>query len=69
MAKPQAGRPIAILAGSGDLPRLLAEAVRRAGDEPVIFSIAGEADIADFSGFIPAALRFESIGIPKSVDV
>ena len=62
MAKPQAGRPIAILAGSGDLPRLLAEAVRRAGDEPVIFSIAGEADIADFSGFTAHEFRWGQIG-------
>ena len=62
MAKPQAGRPIAILAGSGDLPRLLAEAIRQAGDEPVIFPIAGEADIADFAGFTAHKIRWGEIG-------
>ena len=62
MAKPRAGRPIAILAGSGDLPRLLAEAVRQAGDEPVIFPIAGEADIADFAGFTAHKIRWGEIG-------
>lgn len=62
MAKPQAGRPIAILAGSGDLPRLLAEAIRQAGDEPVIFPIAGEADVADFAGFTAHKIRWGEIG-------
>ncbi len=62
MAKPQAGRPIAILAGSGDLPRLLAKAIRRAGDEPVIFPIAGEADVADFPGFTAHEQRWGKIG-------
>ena len=62
MADTQAGRPIAILAGSGNLPRLLAEAVRRAGDEPVIFPIAGEADIADFPDFTAHKYRWGEIG-------
>jgi DUF1009 family protein len=62
MAKPQAGRPIAILAGSGDLPRLLAEAIRQAGDEPVIFPIAGEADISDFADFTAHKIRWGGIG-------
>jgi len=62
MAKPQAGRPIAILAGSGDLPRILAEAIRHAGDEPVIFPIAGEADIAEFSGFTAHEVRWGEVG-------
>lgn len=62
MADTQAGRPIAILAGSGDLPLLLAQAVRRAGDEPVIFPIAGEADVADFSGFAAHECRWGEIG-------
>jgi DUF1009 family protein len=62
MAKPQAGRPIAILAGSGDLPLLLAQAVKRAGDEPVIFPIVGEADVADFPGFTAHECRWGEIG-------
>ncbi len=62
MADKQAGRPIAILAGSGDLPLLLAEAVRRAGDEPVIFPIVGEADVADFPGFTAHKIRWGEIG-------
>ena len=62
MAKPQAGRPIAILAGSGNLPRLLAEAVRQAGDKPVIFPIAGEADAADFAGFTAHEIRWGEVG-------
>jgi DUF1009 family protein len=62
MTDTQAGRPIAILAGGGDLPRLLAEAVRRAGDKPVIFPIAGEADIADFAGFTAHKFRWGEIG-------
>ncbi len=62
MANPKAGRPIAILAGNGDLPRILAEAIRRAGDEPVIFPIAGEANIADFAGFTAHECRWGEIG-------
>ena len=62
MARPQAGRPIAVLAGSGDLPRLLAEAIRQAGDEPVIFPIAGEADSAGFAGFTAHTVRWGEIG-------
>ena len=62
MADKRACRSIAILAGSGDLPPLLAEAVRHAGDEPVIFPIAGEADIADFAGFTAHEYRWGEIG-------
>jgi DUF1009 family protein len=62
MADTQTGRQIAILAGSGDLPLLLAQAVRHAGHEPVIFPIAGEADVADFAGFTAHEIRWGGIG-------
>ncbi len=62
MADTQKGRAIAILAGSGELPRLLAEAIRRAGGEPVIFPIAGEADVGDFPGFTAHQYRWGEIG-------
>ncbi len=62
MADTQAGRPIAILAGSGNLPLLLAEAVRKAGHEPVLFPITGEADVADFPGFTTHEYRWGEIG-------
>ncbi len=62
MADMQAGRQIAILAGNGDLPLLLARASRHAGHEPVIFPIAGEARVADFAGFTAHEYRWGEIG-------
>jgi DUF1009 family protein len=62
MARSHAGRPVAVLAGSGDLPRLVAEAIRKAGNEPVIFPIAGEADIADFADFTAHVFRWGEVG-------
>ncbi|MBL0372999.1 UDP-2,3-diacylglucosamine diphosphatase LpxI [Rhizobium sp. KVB221] len=48
-----AGR-LAIIAGSGKLPRYVAEAARARGDEPFIFALKGEstADWADFEHII-----------------
>ena len=62
MADKGAGRQIAILAGNGDLPLLLARAARQTGHEPVIFAIAGEADIANFAGFTAHEHRWGEIG-------
>ncbi|WP_026380143.1 LpxI family protein [Afifella pfennigii] len=56
MVESAPGAPLAILAGGGRLPQLLAEAAARAGRRPVLFPLAGEAQAgikgaADFPVF------------------
>ncbi len=44
MTATASGRPVAILAGGGSLPPLVAAAARREGRAPVVLTIAREAD-------------------------
>ena len=53
---------LAILAGSGDLPLLLAEAARQDGRIAHVFAIAGEADPAAFGNIPVHTLRWGEIG-------
>lgn len=62
MAAGRSGRPIAILAGGGLLPPLVAEAVRGAGHEPVVFAIAGEGDPAAFGAIPVQVMRWGELG-------
>ena len=49
--------PIAILAGGGKLPLLVAAAALREGRTPVVFAIAGEAEAEAFAGTAPVHRR------------
>ena len=62
MTSAEPGGRIAILAGGGSLPSLVAAAARRAGRRPVIFAIAGEADAASFPGEEVHLLKWGEIG-------
>jgi len=57
-----AGRPFAIIAGGGALPRLAAEAAAADGRRPVLFPIAGEADPVSFGPFPVHVLKWGEIG-------
>jgi DUF1009 family protein len=57
-----AERAVAILAGGGALPPLVAGAARAGGRLPVVFAIAGEADADAFGGFPVHAVRWGDIG-------
>lgn len=54
--------PIAILAGGGKLPQLVAAAVLREGRSPVVFAIAGEAEPSDFAPAPVHTVRWGEIG-------
>ena len=54
--------PVAILAGGGALPPLVAAAARDQGRRASVFAIAGEADPAAFGGLPVHALRWGEIG-------
>lgn len=56
------GRPIAILAGGGRLPPLVAEAARRAGHSPLVFAIAGEGDPTAFGSIPVEVVRWGELG-------
>jgi UDP-2,3-diacylglucosamine hydrolase len=62
MTSGKSGAPIAILAGGGSLPPLVAAAAERAGRTPVIFAIAGEAGAASFPGAGVHSLKWGEIG-------
>ena len=62
MSAQAGGRPVAIVAGGGALPPLLASAAVEAGREPVVFAIATEADPAAFAPLRPHVLRWGEIG-------
>lgn len=49
MAEAESAKPIAILAGGGRMPALVAAAAQRGGRAPIVFAIAGEGDPAAFS--------------------
>ena len=55
-------RPVAILAGRGALPPLVAAAAARCGQTPVIFAIAGEADPTAFGSFPVHVVRWGELG-------
>ena len=55
-------RPIAILAGGGSLPPLVAAAARRKGRFPVVLAIAGEADPGSFAPSPVHVVRWGEIG-------
>jgi DUF1009 family protein len=61
-AVPAAAGPIAIIAGSGALPPMVSDAVRRAGRPQVVLALAGEADSAGFAGVPVHALRLGEVG-------
>lgn len=55
-------RPLAILAGGGELPALLADAALKAGRAAHVFAIAGEADPSAFGDIPVHTLRWGEIG-------
>jgi len=62
MAAGRAGEPLGILAGSGKLPGLLAQAASRAGRSPFIFGLAGDAEETNTDGFPVFRIRWGEIG-------
>jgi UDP-2,3-diacylglucosamine hydrolase len=54
--------PVAILAGGGALPPLVAAAAYRAGRHPVVFALEGDADAGAFAGFRVVPIRWGGIG-------
>ena len=61
-AERQDVKPLAILAGGGRMPALVAESAARRGYAPVVFAIAGEADTGAFSGFPLHVFRWGQLG-------
>lgn len=55
-------RPVAILAGGGKLPPLVAAAALRKGQAPVVFAIAGEAEPSAFQPSPVHVVRWGEIG-------
>jgi hypothetical protein len=62
MAAEAGGRPIAILAGGGRLPPLVAAGARRCGRAPIVFAIAGEGDPAAFESASVQVMRWGELG-------
>jgi UDP-2,3-diacylglucosamine hydrolase len=62
MASSESERPIAILAGGGQLPPLVAKEARQRDRTPIVFAIAGEADPASFDGLSVHTLRLGELG-------
>jgi DUF1009 family protein len=62
MAREGGMQPVAILAGGGYLPPLVAAAAARCGYGPVVFTVAGEADPNQFPGVPVHVLRWGEIG-------
>ncbi|MDQ0327305.1 DUF1009 family protein [Rhodopseudomonas julia] len=56
------GVPLGILAGGGGLPALVAQAAARAGRQPFIFALAGDADEPKTNGFPVFRIRWGEIG-------
>jgi UDP-2,3-diacylglucosamine hydrolase len=54
--------PVAILAGGGELPQLVAAAAARSGRAPIVFAIAGEADPETFAPAPVHTMRWGEIG-------
>jgi UDP-2,3-diacylglucosamine hydrolase len=59
---PVAGQPVAIMAGAGALPPLVAAAAAEQGRSPIVFAIAGEAEPAAFGAFRQHVVRWGEIG-------
>lgn len=57
-----APRPIAVIAGGGSLPALVAAAAAASGRQPVVFAIGGEADPASFAPHPVHDVRWGEIG-------
>jgi DUF1009 family protein len=62
MALGSSGRPVAILAGGGALPPLVAAASEDQGRLPIVFAIEGEAAPADFAAGRVHVIRWGQIG-------
>ena len=62
MASENSGSLIAILAGGGRMPSLVAASARRAGRTVVVFAIAGEADPPAFDGEQVHVFRWGQLG-------
>jgi DUF1009 family protein len=62
MTEPSAGQPVAVLAGGGALPPLVAAAAAAHGRVPVVFAIAGEAEPASFAAGPVHAIRWGEVG-------
>ena len=60
--KRKSGDPIAILAGGGSLPLLIAAAAERNGRTPLVLAISGEADAAAFGEAAVHVLKWGEIG-------
>lgn len=61
-AERQDAEPLAILAGGGRMPALVAASAARRGYAPVVFAIAGEADPAAFASFPVHVFRWGQLG-------
>lgn len=62
MRELSAGRSIAILAGGGALPPLVAAAAADQGYVPIVFAVAGEADPAGFGSASVHIIRWGDLG-------
>jgi hypothetical protein len=62
MAATADGRSVAILAGGGRMPVLVAEAARAAGRRPIIFAIGGMGDPSAFDSMQVHVLRWGELG-------
>lgn len=62
MAPEASGRSIAILAGGGRMPALVAASARREGHEPMVYAIAGEGDPASFADVPVEVYRWGQLG-------
>jgi DUF1009 family protein len=60
--KDVSARPLAVLAGHGALPPLVAAAAARSGYNPVVFAIDGEAEAASFGAAPVHVIRWGEIG-------
>lgn len=59
---PAGGAPVAVIAGHGNLPPLLAEAACTGGRVPIVFALSGEADPETFSDYTCHPLRWGEVG-------
>jgi DUF1009 family protein len=62
MAAGESAKPIAILAGGGRMPALVAASANRGGHAPIVFAIAGEGDPQSFGSLPVHVFRWGQLG-------
>lgn len=62
MAAGESEKSVAILAGGGRMPALVAASARREGHRPIVFAIAGEGDPQSFGSFPVHVFRWGQLG-------